>query len=96
MSLQWDPKDPNEVLDYDIDWSQRLDSGDTISTSSWSVVSPDAALVIDSNTHSGTATKVWLSGGTVLEQGAYLVRNRIVTANGRTMDQSVKLRIKEK
>ncbi len=96
MTLQWDPKDPDEVLDFDIDWSTRLDTGDTIATSAWAVVGPDALLIIDSNSFSASGTKVWLSGGTLTPNGYYTLRNRVTTAGGRRMDQSVRLKIREK
>lgn len=88
----WPTKDPDEVLDYDIDWSARLASGETISTSSWSVVS--GTVVIDSNSKTDDRTKVWLSGGTLGETCE--LRNRIVTSGSRTMDQSGFLRIRSK
>lgn len=36
MALSIGPKDPDEVLDYGLDWTARL-VGDTISTSQWIV-----------------------------------------------------------
>lgn len=93
MSLKWDPKDPDEVVDYQVDWSARLDEGDAIASSTWSV-SVGAGLVIASNTFSDTTTTVWLSAG---DAGVnYTLLNRVTTSGGRTFDQSVKLRIKEK
>ena len=38
MSISWPSKDPDEVLDYELDWSLRL-AGDTIVTSTWTVPS---------------------------------------------------------
>jgi hypothetical protein len=97
MALRWDPKDPNEVLDFDIDWSPRLVTGDTIAASVWAISGPDGSLTEDSNAFSGTATKIWLSGGTVTAQGSYYqLRNRVTTAAGRVMDQTVRLAIREK
>ncbi len=90
MPLSWDAKDPDEVLDYQLDWSPRL-SGDTISTSSWLV---PAGLTTVLTSETSTVSTIWLSGGTVAQ--SYLLRNRIVTAGGRTMDQSVRLRVREK
>lgn len=90
MALSWDPKDPDEVLDYQLVWSDRLLS-DTISSSTWVV--PDG-LTEGTNSNTPTTTTVWLSGGTLGE--AYELTNRVVTAGGRTMDQSVKLKIKAK
>ena len=92
MPLSWPAKDPNEVLDFDLDWSERLGS-DTISASVW-LLSGSGTVVMDSNTHTSTATKLWLSGGTVGETN--VLTNRVTTAAGRVMDQSVKLKIKEK
>ncbi len=90
MSLIWPPKDPDEVLDYKIDWTARLD-GDTILTSTWVV---PAGITKNSDSHTTTASLVWLSGGTL---GAVLeLINRIITTAGRTMDQTVKLKIKAK
>lgn len=90
MALSWPPKDPDEVLDYVIDWSLRLDS-DIISSSTWSVTE-GTGLTIDADTYADTTATVWLSGGTDGER--YTLNNRIVTVAGRTMDQSVKIRIK--
>lgn len=92
MTLSWNYKDPNEVLDYDIDWSARLDTGDAIATSTWTVTA--GALVIGSNSFSSKATKVWLSAGTA--DLTYYLTNRITTTGGRTMDQTVKLRVKQR
>ncbi len=34
---KWPNKDPNEVLDYNIDWTPRMTSPDTIANSEWFV-----------------------------------------------------------
>ena len=90
MALAFPNKDPNEVLDYQIDWTLRL-AGDTISTSTWTV---PAGITKDSDSNTTTAATVWLSGGTLGE--TYELLNRIVTAGARTMDQTVKIKIKSK
>lgn len=87
----WPSKDPDEILDYDIDWSERL-VDDTIVTSTWTV--DDVTLSVVTDTLSSQATKVWLSGGTVGLQ--YILTNQIVTAAGRTMEESVRLKIKSR
>jgi hypothetical protein len=108
MSSSWPFKDPDEILDYDIDWTNRLYSkaeldqvalgqtvvpADTISTSAWTLDSGD--VVIGATSHTTTATKTWLSAGT-LASGVSVLTNRIVTAGGRTMDLTVKVKIKAK
>lgn len=90
MTLKWPNKDPDEVLDYQIDWSDRL-GADTIATTTWVVPS---GITKDSDTNDDTTTTIWLSGGTTGE--TYSLTNRITTAGGRTMDQSVRLKIAEK
>jgi hypothetical protein len=90
MTLKWPFKDPDEVLDYGIDWTARL-AGDTIQSSTWIV--PDGITKV-SDSSNDTSTEIWLSGGTL---GAALqITNRVVTHGARTMDQSVTLLIKSK
>lgn len=89
--LNWPPKDPDENLDYDIDWTDRLVL-DQIQSSSWAVA--EGSVVIGTITNSTTIAKVWLSGGT--DGDICLLTNTIVTVNGRTMQQSVRLRVKSR
>jgi hypothetical protein len=88
MSLSWPHKDPDEVLDYQINWAPRLGT-DTITTSTWIV---PGEITQDSASKTDTATTIWLSGGA----GNLSITNRIQTAGGRTMDQTVTLKIEEK
>lgn len=71
-------KDPSAVLPYTIDWSPWLEVADTIVTSTW--VLPSGTLIMDSESHTTTATQIVLSGGT--DGKTYTVENHIVTANG--------------
>lgn len=88
--LSWPTKDPNEHLDFSIDWANRLVSGDTIATSSWDIPS---GLTSNLNTSTVSTTTVWLSGGVAGTR--YAVKNTIVTAGGRTHEQTVYLKIKD-
>jgi hypothetical protein len=83
-------KDPNAKLDYTLDWTDWLVTGDTVSTSVWTVPSGLTA-VSDSNTT--TTTTIWLSGGTAGK--FYTISNRITTLSGRIEDQSFQLRIND-
>jgi hypothetical protein len=90
------PKDTDEILDYFIEWEERL-AGDTISSSSWAIESPNVAtplLVIVTNSVLGTRSFIWFSGGST--GSTYYVRNRIITSGGRTMDLTGKLKIRDK
>ena len=80
-------KDPQAVLDYQIDWSDWLGS-DTIDVSTW-IVPEGLALETDSNTT--TTATVWLSGGTARRN--YNVTNEIVTAGGRTDDRTITIKV---
>lgn len=83
-------KDPQSVKDYSIDWTLWLNS-DTIATSTWEV---NGDLVKDSSGNTPTHASVWLSGGT--NGKSYLVRNKIVTAGGRTEVQTLEILVKKK
>ncbi len=91
MALKWPDKDPDEVLDYLGDWSDRLPAGDDIATSTWLV---PVGITKDSDSHTDTTTTIWLSGGTL--NATYSLTNRITTDGGRTMDQTMTLKLKAK
>jgi hypothetical protein len=101
LSNPWDPKDPNEIKDYDLDWGSvagKKAFGDALTGSLWIIaargdVTEVAPLVHDSDSSTATGTIIWLSGGTAGE--TYILTNRVTTAGGRTYDQSVKLKCKE-
>lgn len=84
------PKQPSEVLDYDFDFSQRLPTGDTIS-SVLSVTLDQNTITLGSGatgvTNTGTVVKVWLLGG--LSGTRYKVTCRVLTVGGRTMESDM-------
>lgn len=88
---KWPFKDPNETLDYQIDWSERLDEGDTISLSAWTA---DVGLTASNPSATDTTTTIWLSGGTAGER--YNVHNRVTTVGGRIMDQTMEIEVRER
>ncbi len=90
--LKWPAKDPNAVKDYDINWSPFLVDGDTLATSTW--IFPEEEITKNSDSFTTTRTKIWLSGGVAGRSVTFV--NRITTTGGRTEDQSVVLKIKEK
>lgn len=85
--LTWPDKDPDEVLDYKLDWAPRL-AGDTIATSNWEV---PAGIIQDRDTSDATSSTIWLADGEIGHR--YVLLNRITTAAGRVMDQSIAIRI---
>jgi hypothetical protein len=88
-------KDPNDVLDYTQDWASVLEDGDEIIASEWiiedSPSTPEAPLVVDSDTYDLTTARVFLSGG--LEGYTYRVTNRITTADGRQKDNTIAIEV---
>lgn len=88
------PKDPNDVCDYQFDWSRRLEPGETIASSTFTV--DQGSVVVDTTTNpptiDGALTTFWLSGGT--DRETCVITNRIVTSEGRTYDDSARLRIR--
>lgn len=93
MTVKWPAKDPDEVLDYSIDWTERLDAADTISTVVWGSSSP-AGITRTSQQLSGAVTSAFFSGGTAGE--TYSIVCTIMTAGGRTMQETAKLPVKER
>lgn len=99
MPLSFPAKDPDEILDFTIDWTERLD-GDTISSSSWAVDADndDAVLDISVSGHpssfTDTTTTLWVESGT--DDVRYKVFNTIVTAGGRTMQEAVYIKVAAK
>ena len=91
MAKAWtDPKDPEEVLDYLVDWAKPL-AGDTIQSSTWTL--PDG-IIAGQMANTTTTTTIWLSGGTHGKD--YKLVNRIVTAGGRTREQTCTLKCRTK
>lgn len=97
--LQWPNKDPDEILDYDLDWANpddpRLETGETLTSSAWTIITGD--VVISTNPASSYApsglSTVWLTGGTAGTR--CVLNNRVTTSKGRTYEQEVLLRIRE-
>jgi hypothetical protein len=90
--LSWpQAKDPDDIADYQMNWSERLEDGETIDTSVFSVT--QGTVEIDSQSLNGGLTTVWLSGGAAGE--VCLIRNRVVTDQGRQWDATGRLRIRE-
>jgi hypothetical protein len=89
--------DPNERLDFSLNWSDFLDDSgspsDTIVSSVWSVTPQEASPTIPLLTDNGftvAVTSVFIEDCRRAE--VYLLTNRITTACGRTADRSVTIR----
>ena len=69
-------KDPAATLDYSVDWTEFLETGEIIADSEWTV---PTGLTLVTDSHTDTKGIIWLSGGTLGK--SYEVVNRITTDN---------------
>jgi hypothetical protein len=90
MSTPLYTKGPSEVLNYGVDWSDFLDVGDTIVTSTWTV---PAGITQDSENETTTVAEIFLSGGTL--GNTYTLTNSITTDFGLEADREIKIWITE-
>jgi hypothetical protein len=84
-------KDPDAKLDYAIDWSEWLASGDTISSHEWTVAE---GINHEDAGESAGVTTIWLWGGTLGE--TYTIACKIVTTDGRTDERTFKIQIADR
>lgn len=89
----WPSKDPQEVLDYQFNWTARLVTGETIVASVCTVVAGTVVKDSEGFSPEGIVT-VWLSGGTLNEQCQ--ITNHVTTSFGREYEETGKLRIRTK
>lgn len=91
MSTFLATKDPDATLDYEVDWSSWLASGETISAAAWTLSSG-----LTQTTVNTTATKstVWLSGGTANSRATAACR--ITTSLGRVDERTIEFVIRNR
>lgn len=85
----WPAKDPSDVLDYGVDWTDRLVAGEVISATTFSIVSGD--VIINSQSHTDTMSVVWLSSGS--DGSGALVNCHVTTSQGRQFDLDINIRV---
>jgi len=105
MALKWPNKDPDEILDYSVDWSRFLGS-DTISAVTWYIYDENDTKeeVSDSEVVNGLQFVVGTISGQVAtarfslgtNNVRYTVVCRVNTAEGLQYERSIFLRVKEK
>lgn len=104
MSFRWPNKDPDEVVDFSVDWSRYL-NGATIVTYSWYVDDSSgtktligAGQVVNgiqnvAQTASGGVVTINLGLGT--NNTEYKFYSRITDSTGTNAERIIKLRVKE-
>tara|TARA_R110001606_G_scaffold167301_1_gene311714 strand:- start:3194 stop:3514 length:321 start_codon:yes stop_codon:yes gene_type:complete len=106
MSFRWPNKDPDETLDYSMDWSRFLGDSITITAVLWSVDASDGTktsiaggatvngIQNVSQSHTNTVATINLGLGT--NNTEYKFYCRITDSSGSQGERVVKLRIKER
>jgi hypothetical protein len=106
MSYRWPNKDPDETLDYSIDWSRFLGEGVSISSVEWYVdnasgvkTAINAGETVNdiqnvSQTNTSTVSTINIGSGT--NNVDYKFYCRITDTSGSQAERVVKLRIKER
>lgn len=87
--MRYVQKDPDAIEDYRIDWSRWLD-GETIASSVWLL---DPGITLVSSSHTQTATRARIGGGTVGR--SYRATCRVTSSTGRVADQTILILIEE-
>jgi hypothetical protein len=90
-------KDPYAVLDYTLDFTNWLPSGDTITsiTVTAQTITGDATpLTIDSSTNTNTLVTANISAGTV--GNIYNIEYKIVTTNGLRDSRNFRIKVVER
>lgn len=91
MNLGNFTKQPVEVKDYDIDYSEWLTTGDNVQSAD--VVVAPAGLVVESVFVNDPRVKVWVSGGADGTQ--YKLTVTMTSADGRVKQDEFKIRVKD-
>ena len=106
MSLKWPNKDPDETLDYSIDWSRFLGDA-TIETFTWFVDDADGTKTELTNSDpfvdgiqlvssSSTNTVVTAIIGAGTNNKLYKFTCQITDTNGLVVERTVRLRVRNK
>jgi len=74
----------DDDVDYGVDWSGRLQPGETVASSVWVI---EEGLTSSNEINTGLITGVMLSGGDT--SSFYVVSNKITTSLGRTIHRSM-------
>lgn len=85
-------KDPDDILDFHWNWRPYLSDGELITASEFLVT---AGVTIGPTPPSSTTqdATLWLSGGDIGQ--VYRCTNRITTNQGRQVDRSINVRVKD-
>jgi hypothetical protein len=89
-----EPKDPGESKLYTMDWSGKLPSGVTISTSTWSFAPSGLTNAADAIVTGNLKTSVRVSGG--VDDNWYDCTNTVVLSDSQTLVAVGQLKVEKK
>jgi hypothetical protein len=84
-------KQPSEIQDYDIDFSEYLNALSDSAVSA--VVTGEIGITVVAHSLIGNVVKVWLSGGDDGE--TYKITVLLTTSGGRKREADIKVKVKE-
>ena len=105
MSVNWPDKDPDDHLDFSIDWSEQLEES-TISTIVWKIIDASgvtqiwtAGSIVNglqhvSNSNTNTVATLVLGSGTAFT--TYKIICRMTASDATIIEQEVRIRVVEK
>jgi len=105
MALKWPDKDPDEQLDYSINWKPALGS-DTISSIVWKIYDENGTLQtwsdsqivnglqLVSRTNTNTVATIYLGSGTAFT--TYKIVCRVTASDSTVREEEVRIRVVEK
>ena len=83
-------KQPSDTMDYDIDYTDWLTTGDNVSSV---VITTETGITVDSSFINDPRVKIWLSGGTA--GTTYKVTCTMTSADGRIRQDEFKVKVRE-
>jgi hypothetical protein len=105
MALKWPDKDPDDQLDYSIDWTEKLEES-TISSIVWKIYDANDAIqtwsageIVNglqyvSSTNTDTVATLYLGSGTAFT--TYKIVCRMTASDATITEQEVRIRVVEK
>ena len=106
MSYRWPNKDPDETLDYSVDWSRFLGTGVTLTSVQWYVDNESGVKTligagqtvntIQNVSQTNTATVATINIGSGTNNVEYKFYCRITDSSGSQAERVIKLRVKER
>ena len=104
MALKWQDKDPDDQIDYSVDWQAQLGTN-TISSIEWKIYTSGAfttwtqGQIVDglqyvSSTNTNTVATLYLGLGTAFT--TYNIICRMTASDATIIEQEVRLRVVEK